>query len=172
MENPTIQTDIAEILNKLDGKFDKLDTKLDKLSEDVDNKFDKLSEDVDNKFDKLDANIDKLSEDVDNKFDKLNAKIDKLSEDVDNKFDKLSEDVDNKLEKIDGRLNKLEVGQAQLTVKVDNIEQTTRELKETQKRLVSDVSDLKGAKSLIIPIVVAVTTSILTLVIRAIPINY
>ena len=154
MENPTIQTDIAEILNKLDGKFDKLDTKLDKLSEDVDNKFDKLSEDVDNKFDKLDA------------------KIDKLSEDVDNKFDKLSEDVDNKLEKIDGRLNKLEVGQAQLTVKVDNIEQTTRELKETQKRLVSDVSDLKGAKSLIIPIVVAVTTSILTLVIRAIPINY
>ncbi len=91
---------------------------------------------------------------------------------LDTKLDKISEDVDSKLEKIDDRLNKIEVGQAQLTVKVDNIEQTTRELKETQKKLVSDVADLKGAKSLIIPIVVAVTTSILTLVIRAIPINY
>ena len=39
MDNPVIQTDLAEILNKLDSKFDekfnKLDSKFDKLSEDV-----------------------------------------------------------------------------------------------------------------------------------------
>jgi chromosome segregation ATPase len=32
MENPTIQTDLAQILNKLDSKIDKLDEKIDKLA--------------------------------------------------------------------------------------------------------------------------------------------
>lgn len=38
-----------------------------------------------------------------------------------------------------------------------------------QTGLVNDVSSLKGAKSLIVPIVVAILTSVLTLLIRAIP---
>ncbi|MEM7756900.1 MAG: hemolytic enterotoxin [Cyanobacteria bacterium P01_A01_bin.40] len=42
MENPTIQTDIAQILNKLDTKIDKLDEK------------------IDDKFNKLDEKINKL----------------------------------------------------------------------------------------------------------------
>ena len=99
MDNPVIQTDLAEILRKLDSRFDKLE---------------------------------------------------------------------NRLEKIDDRLGKLEVGQAELKVKVDGIDKTATELKNTQKTLTADVADLKGAKSLIIPIVVAVITSILTLIIRAI----
>ena len=66
----------------------------------------------------------------------------------------------------------IKVGQAELKVKVDNIVDTVKELKDTQKTLSSDVADLKGAKSLIIPIVVAVTTSIVTLVVRAIPLVY
>lgn len=32
MENPTIQTDLAQILNKLDSKIDKLYEKIDKLT--------------------------------------------------------------------------------------------------------------------------------------------
>ncbi len=32
MDNPTIKTDLAQILNKLDGKMDKLDEKIDKLT--------------------------------------------------------------------------------------------------------------------------------------------
>ncbi|VEP15446.1 conserved hypothetical protein [Hyella patelloides LEGE 07179] len=79
--------------------------------------------------------------------------------------------LDKRLEKIDERLNKLEVGQAEIKVKVENVDKTTSALKDTQKTLTTDVVDLKGTKSLIIPIIVAVTTSILTLVIRAIPIN-
>ena len=47
--------------------------------------------------------------------------------------------------------------------------ESIKELKNAQETLAADVADLKGAKSLIIPIVVAVTTAILTLVARTIP---
>lgn len=84
---------------------------------------------------------------------------------LDGRFDK----PDLKLDKIDERLNKLEVGQAEHKVKVESIDRIVNELKNNQKVLTADVAVLKGTKSLIIPLVVAVTTSILTLVIRAIP---
>ena len=54
MENPTIQTDLAQILNKLDSKIDKLDEKFD-------DKFNKLDEKFDDKFNKLDEKIEKLT---------------------------------------------------------------------------------------------------------------
>ncbi len=38
-----------------------------------------------------------------------------------------------------------------------------------QKTLIKAIADLKGVKSLIIPILVAVTTSLIILLIRAIP---
>ncbi len=68
-------------------------------------------------------------------------------------------------------ISNLRVGQTRLEEKVKNIDDTVKEIKATQKTLVADVADLKGAKSLIIPIVVAVTVSILTLVFRAIPLS-
>ena len=83
------------------------------------------------------------------RFDKLDLKLDKLN---DNTTD------------INLRLTKVET-------KLDAATEDIREIKSTQKSLGTDVSDLKGAKSLIIPIVVAVTTSILTLIIRTIPIS-
>jgi len=76
------------------------------------------------------------------------------------KLDKLSENTND----INLRLTKVET-------KLDAATEDIKEIKSTQKTLSSDVSDLKGVKSLIIPIVVAVTTSILTLVIRTIPIS-
>ena len=33
MENPVIQTDLAEVLKKLDSRFDKLDNRLDRIDE-------------------------------------------------------------------------------------------------------------------------------------------
>ncbi len=77
---------------------------------------------------------------------------------LDGKLDKLSEDV-----------SELRVGQAEIKVKVNNIDETVKELKDNQKTLTSDVSSLMGTKSLIVPIIVAVTTSIATLIIRTIP---
>ncbi len=38
-----------------------------------------------------------------------------------------------------------------------------------QNTLVQEVSDLKGAKSLIVPIIVAVVTAFLTLLVRLLP---
>ena len=48
MENPTIRTDLAQILNKLDSKIDKLDEKLDEKIDKLDEKIDKLDEKIDN----------------------------------------------------------------------------------------------------------------------------
>ncbi|GBF80108.1 shikimate dehydrogenase [Aphanothece sacrum] len=53
--------------------------------------------------------------------------------------------------------------------RLDSLENGLEKLETEQKTLVKDISDLKGAKSLIIPIIVAVTTSLITLLIRAIP---
>jgi archaellum component FlaC len=58
-----------------------------------------------------------------------------------------------------------------LTTRMSQVEKTVDKVSTNQETIQKDVADLKGAKSLIIPIVVAVTTSILTLVIRAIPIS-
>jgi archaellum component FlaC len=58
-----------------------------------------------------------------------------------------------------------------LSTRMSQVEKTVDKASTNQEAIQKDVSDLKGAKSLIIPIVVAVTTSILTLVIRAIPIS-
>ncbi|MEA5509258.1 hypothetical protein VB715_05720 [Crocosphaera sp. UHCC 0190] len=84
--------------------------------------------------------------------------------------------INQKLDKIDARLNNLEVGQARLEEKVESIDKQLTMIDKTidkieleQKTLTTDIADLKGAKSLIIPIVVAVLTSLMTLLIRAIP---
>ena len=53
----------------------------------------------------------------------------------------------------------------------NDLKESIKEFKNTQETLAADVADLKGAKSLIIPIVVAVTTAILTLVARTIPLG-
>ncbi len=97
------------------------------------------------------------------------------------------------LKQLSSGVSELKVGQARLEERVNNIEkdhnefkESTRnnfdeikklieknnneikELKKAQETLAADVADLKGVKSLIIPIVVAVTTAILTLVARTI----
>ena len=131
MENPIIQTDLADILKKLDLRFGKLEDSLE------------------------------------SRFEKIEVRFEKLEGELENKFEKL----ENRLEKMDDRLGRLEVGQAEIKVKVNTLGQTTSELKSTCTTYKSDVSDLKGAKSLIIPIVVAVTTSLVTLLLRAIPIS-
>ena len=79
------------------------------------------------------------------------------------------EKVETKLEKIETRLTNLEVGQTALKSNVENLQETVRDIKTVQNTLVQEVSDLKGAKSLIIPIIVAVVTAFLTLLVRLIP---
>ena len=78
MENFTIQTDLVQVLNKLDSKIDKLDEKLD-------DKFGKLDEKFEEKFNKLDEKIEKLTIDrieikgeikaLDVKTEQLNTRV-------------------------------------------------------------------------------------------------
>ena len=92
-------------------------------------------------------------------------------------------DLKEVLDRIDKRLNsiesdlttiKVDVATVKTTVnsletRMDKLENRLDKIEIEQKTLIKDMADLKGAKSLIIPIIVAVTTSLITLLIRAIP---
>lgn len=86
--------------------------------------------------------------------------------DVNQKIDTLQKDV-NELRQKD--LVDLKVGQATLTEKVDSIGKRLEKVETEQVTLVKDIADLKGVKSLIIPIIVAVTTAIATVFLRSLP---
>lgn len=87
---------------------------------------------------------------------------------LDSKLDNLQSDVSDLRQQDIPTINvKLE----NLSTRMSQVEKTVDKVASNEETIQKDVSDLKGAKSLIIPIVVAVTTSILTLVIRAIPIS-
>jgi archaellum component FlaC len=92
-------------------------------------------------------------------------------------------DLKEVLDRIDKRLNSIESDLTTIKVDVATVKTTVNSLETRmdkldnrldkidteQKILIKDIADLKGAKSLIIPIIVAVTTSLITLLIRAIP---
>jgi SMC interacting uncharacterized protein involved in chromosome segregation len=60
MDNPIIQTDLAQVLNKLDGKFDSLEAKFDSKFDSLETKFDQKIDKLGEKIDKLDDKIGKL----------------------------------------------------------------------------------------------------------------
>jgi predicted nucleic acid-binding Zn-ribbon protein len=63
----------------------------------------------------------------------------------------------------------IKVDMAEVKTELKSIDKRLEKVEGTQDTLIKDVSDLKGAKSLIIPVVVAVLTSIMTLLLRSIP---
>ena len=77
--------------------------------------------------------------------------------------------IEGKIDRIDDLLTKLEVGQAKLIEKVEGMDKRLERLENEQSGLVKDISDLKGAKSLIIPVTVAIITAILTVFLRSLP---
>lgn len=85
---------------------------------------------------------------------------------IEDKFTK----IDEKLDKMGDRLTNLEVGQAKLTEKVEGMDKRLERVENTQDTLVKEVSDLKGFRSLILPIIVggisAVIGGIVTALVR------
>jgi len=77
--------------------------------------------------------------------------------------------LEDKIDKLSDAINQLAIGQARLEEQVSNLNKRFEKIETSQETLIKDVSDLKGAKSLIVPLIVAVTTSLVTLLIRAIP---
>jgi archaellum component FlaC len=90
-------------------------------------------------------------------------------------LNKLEQKLDNLQSDVSGLrqqdIRTINVKLENLSIRMSQVEKTVDKVSTNQKAIQKDVSDLKGAKSLIIPIVVAVITSILTLLIRAIPIS-
>ncbi len=77
--------------------------------------------------------------------------------------------IDKRLNSIESDLTTIKVDVATVKTTVNSLENRLEKIETEQKILIKDMADLKGAKSLIIPIIVAVTTSLITLLIRAIP---
>jgi chromosome segregation ATPase len=77
--------------------------------------------------------------------------------------------ITEKLDSLQKDFTDLKVDMAEVKTELKIIDRRLEKVEGTQNALIQDVSDLKGAKSLIIPVVVAVLTSILTLLVRSIP---
>ena len=77
--------------------------------------------------------------------------------------------ITEKLDSLQKDFTDLKVDMAEVKTELKIIDRRLEKVEGTQNALIKDVSDLKGAKSLIIPVVVAVLTSILTLLVRSIP---
>lgn len=65
------------------------------------------------------------------------------------------DDTNKRIDDTNKRIDKLETKMEKMEAKIDLV--------------ITDVADLKGSKSLITPLIIAVVTSFLTLLIRAIP---
>ena len=65
MDNPVIQTDCAEVLKKLDGRFDKLDNRLDKIDERL-NKLEVGQAEIKGDIKALDTKVEQLDKRVGN----------------------------------------------------------------------------------------------------------
>ena len=73
--------------------------------------------------------------------------------------------ITEKLDSLQKDVTDLKVDMAEVKTELKIIDRRLEKVEGTQNALIQDVSDLKGAKSLIIPVVVAVLTSILTLLV-------
>jgi DNA anti-recombination protein RmuC len=75
---------------------------------------------------RLDQKIEKqfaeVNQKMDRQFAEVNQKMDRQFAEVNQKMDRQFAEVNQKFEKIDDRLNKLEVGQADLSQKVNGID--------------------------------------------------
>ena len=91
--------------------------------------------------------LEEVLKGIEEKFNKIDAKLDTLQKDV----------------------TDLKVGQATLTEKVSSMDKRLEKVESEQDTMVKAISDLQGFRSLVVPIVVAVATALLTLLFRLIP---
>jgi prefoldin subunit 5 len=104
------------------------------------------------------TDLSKVLERIDTRLDRIDAKFETLQKEV----SEFRTETKVSLESVRGDIKVLDE-------KVDGMDKRLEKVETSQLSVVKDIADLKGAKSLIIPIIVAVTTSLLTLLIRSIP---
>ena len=77
--------------------------------------------------------------------------------------------MEDKLDTLQKDVTDLKVGQATLKEKVSSIDKRLEKVESEQDTMVKAISDLQGFRSLVVPIVVAVATALLTLLFRLLP---
>ncbi|GCL51099.1 hypothetical protein NIES3804_26740 [Microcystis aeruginosa NIES-3804] len=106
--------------------------------------------------------LESVLKEIKDSIKEVNQKIDSLQRDVNQKFDTLQRDInDLKIEttEIKGDIKTL-------TEKVEGIDQRLEKVEDSYAILGKDIADLKGFKSLIIPMVVAFLSAVVTLGLR------
>ena len=101
--------------------------------------------------------------------DRMFPKIQMSQSPVTDSLEIILTNITEKLDSLQKDFTDLKVDMAEVKTELKIIDRRLEKVEGTQDALIQDVSDLKGAKSLIIPVVVAVLTSILTLLVRSIP---
>ena len=101
--------------------------------------------------------------------DRIFPEIQMSQSPVTNSLEIILTNITEKLDSLQKDFTDLKVDMAEVKTELKIIDRRLEKVEGTQDALIQDVSDLKGAKSLIIPVVVAVLTSILTLLVRSIP---
>lgn len=101
--------------------------------------------------------------------DRIFPEIQMSQSPVTNSLEIILTNITEKLDSLQKDVTDLKVDMAEVKTELKIIDRRLEKVEGTQNALIKDVSDLKGAKSLIIPVVVAVLTSILTLLVRSIP---
>ncbi len=140
--NPTIEIDFGEILGEIRQDLKQLSSGVSDL---------KVGQA------RLEERVNNLEKDHNEFKESTSKNFDDIKESTSKSFD----DIRELIEKNNNEIKEL----------IEKNSNETKELKKAQETLAADVADLKGVKSLIIPIVVAVTTAILTLVARIIPLS-
>ncbi|MDJ0688131.1 MAG: hypothetical protein QNJ41_06460 [Xenococcaceae cyanobacterium MO_188.B32] len=74
MENPVIQTDLAEVLKKLDSRFDKLDNRLDRIDERL-NKLEVGQAEIKGDIKAIDEKLSGQIKALDTKVEQLDKRI-------------------------------------------------------------------------------------------------
>ncbi|TRU91638.1 MAG: shikimate 5-dehydrogenase [Microcystis novacekii Mn_MB_F_20050700_S1] len=104
---------------------------------------------------------------------RIESKIDNLQRDVNQKFDNLQRDMDQKIDTLQKDVNDLKVEVTEikgdiktLDQKVETMDKRLEKVEDSYTVLVKDIADLKGFKSLIIPMVVAFLSAVVTLGLR------
>ena len=103
--------------DKVDDRFEKLDTKVDdrfgKLDTKIDDRFVKLDTKIDDRFAKLDEKIEKLGARVNDRFEKLEAKFEdrfvKMEAKFEDRFEKLELRFDAKFDRVDARFEEVRI---------------------------------------------------------------
>ncbi len=164
MTNPTIEIDLAEILGEIRQDLKQLSSNVSDLKVGQA----RLEEKVNN----LERDHNEFKESTIKNFDDFKKLIEKNNDETKDLIEKNNNETKDLIERNNNQIKESNRKNFEdLKELIEKNNNQIKELKNTQATLAADVADLKGVKSLIIPIVVAVTTAILTLVARTIPLG-